>query len=859
MSKLEVQRAWDPPSGDESLDPPCSEDAEDRRLFVQGLFQVSFAASALALGLFASHVESTEHALFYVCDALLVLVFAGYSVLRWAGRLGRESMAPACMLFAWALSLLLSLSAPSRRRRLLGLEDGDGPEPCEEGSAALWIALLLCLLPVLSPIPVVPFALLGQLVSLQYLVIGLLLPRQECSSDAGGPGGVTLGLPPIWVSALQLSALAALLVAGCWHLERRRNAEKLIDQFLHTRLYGRTSVVSYFSGYGGAGQMAQNRLERIVNMLEKEEKDCRQLLRELDDILVSVPGEHVWASLALHLASMLEHCSSELKHITGDGDNATDHLFHAMESGSKKHDPTQAAAVSGWLEQGWTPTGGRQRARRSSIARSEQMDMAMATLESTDLLPLQRVEEEEKRWSVSENPVLSSDWRIGEWDFDALKCDLENSHVLQTVGFQLLRSYSILPRAQLCIFLDRLEQTYSAGSPYHSHIHGADMTNAFFYLVTKTNLWHLADFANSTRVATIIAALGHDAGHFAHNNVFLISSRHALAMTYNDRSVLENFHASTVVRLLSEEYGEPSDRKALFSGFSDDHQKKARTLMISLILGTDPQKHLEELSAFRMRMGASSFDPASDDNDQQMCLGMMFRAADIGHSAKEWTLHQEWSRRVVEEFHAQGDEEKRRGLQVSPLCERENFQLASSQIGFLQFICLPTWSELANLEGKIQEVSNMFDMLRANRKSSRSSIGSGLRCASPKGSGNSERRGSIGHTLHMLTGASKSRFLVLPGSVPGTPTAKVAPADASHPAQEEPPSTPTRWVRDVCLAHCEQNCQAWKDMAKSTNAASSATETAERAERISTASTEPLAQAEVTVTPASAAPSAVSA
>jgi hypothetical protein len=128
-----------------------------------------------------------------------------------------------------------------------------------------------------------------------------------------------------------------------------------------------------------------------------------------------------------------------------------------------------------------------------------------------------------------------------------------------------------------------------------------------------------------------------------------------------------------------------------------------RLLIILLILSTDPAKHLEDLSKFRVRLGAADYNPMSNipgfnKGDQEQAMCMLFRSADISHSAKDWNIHVEWSKRVTMEFHDQGDEEKRLGLAVSPLCDREGFVLASSQVGFLQFICVPTWKELARFE-----------------------------------------------------------------------------------------------------------------------------------------------------------------
>lgn len=51
-------------------------------------------------------------------------------------------------------------------------------------------------------------------------------------------------------------------------------------------------------------------------------------------------------------------------------------------------------------------------------------------------------------------------------------------------------------------------------------------------------------------LAMIVAPASHDVGHFGLNNVYLNATYHKLAITYNDRSTLENFHAATCFELL---------------------------------------------------------------------------------------------------------------------------------------------------------------------------------------------------------------------------------------------------------------------------------------------------------------------
>jgi hypothetical protein len=52
----------------------------------------------------------------------------------------------------------------------------------------------------------------------------------------------------------------------------------------------------------------------------------------------------------------------------------------------------------------------------------------------------------------------------------------------------------------------------------------------------------------------------------------------------------------------------------------------------------------------------------------------------VGHSSKSRALHLEWTARITEEFYAQGDREKARGLEVSPFCDRTDPHQGVSQV-----------------------------------------------------------------------------------------------------------------------------------------------------------------------------------
>ena len=57
------------------------------------------------------------------------------------------------------------------------------------------------------------------------------------------------------------------------------------------------------------------------------------------------------------------------------------------------------------------------------------------------------------------------------------------------------------------------------------------------------------------RYALLLSALCHDIGHGGRTNNLLVTMGDALAITYNDTSVLENHHAASTYRILAQACG----------------------------------------------------------------------------------------------------------------------------------------------------------------------------------------------------------------------------------------------------------------------------------------------------------------
>jgi len=48
----------------------------------------------------------------------------------------------------------------------------------------------------------------------------------------------------------------------------------------------------------------------------------------------------------------------------------------------------------------------------------------------------------------------------------------------------------------------------------------------------------------------LLSSVGHDLKHPGYNNGFLVNSNDPIAIKYNDNSVLENFHAANLFKIL---------------------------------------------------------------------------------------------------------------------------------------------------------------------------------------------------------------------------------------------------------------------------------------------------------------------
>lgn len=61
-------------------------------------------------------------------------------------------------------------------------------------------------------------------------------------------------------------------------------------------------------------------------------------------------------------------------------------------------------------------------------------------------------------------------------------------------------------------------------------------------------------------------------------------------------------------------------------------------------------------------------------------LRNMVHCADLSNPTKSLELYRQWTDRIMEEFFHQGDRERERGMEISPMCDKHTASVEKSQV-----------------------------------------------------------------------------------------------------------------------------------------------------------------------------------
>jgi hypothetical protein len=233
-------------------------------------------------------------------------------------------------------------------------------------------------------------------------------------------------------------------------------------------------------------------------------------------------------------------------------------------------------------------------------------------------------------------------------------------------------------------------------------MHGADVTQSLCLYFLNSNAEEICQSLVLDLLGILISALGHDLGHPGLTNPFHINSSSELAITYNDISCLENFHASTLFKTIRK------PETDIFEKLSVQDYKTIRKRMIGNILATDMVNHGKIMTLIKSRIAINKaenktkFELLSGNEktkfeEQQSLFDFLIHAADLAHNTKLFNISLKWVELLSEEFWLQGDKEKSMNLPVSFLCDRDSYNIPQSQVGFIKGFIIPTFDCLVDI------------------------------------------------------------------------------------------------------------------------------------------------------------------
>jgi hypothetical protein len=232
---------------------------------------------------------------------------------------------------------------------------------------------------------------------------------------------------------------------------------------------------------------------------------------------------------------------------------------------------------------------------------------------------------------------------------------------------------------------------------YHNWMHAVD-TFQLCFLSLQGGLTRYMNFQDACSI--LIAAIAHDVGHQGQNNAYHLKAGTKLAFLYNDRSPLENMHASLAFETLRK-----PEMNFLESMKSEDFGNM-RMKILDCILETDPSLHFgfvgqldgraKKICKYADVVDRDSEEGKQNTSDRRMLVKGFVHMADIGNGLRSWDVYKHLVASLEEEFFKQGDQERELGIPISPMMDRSKDCLAAGQDFFLTKMVLPLFDLYSN-------------------------------------------------------------------------------------------------------------------------------------------------------------------
>nr|XP_013223613.2 high affinity cAMP-specific and IBMX-insensitive 3',5'-cyclic phosphodiesterase 8B [Columba livia] len=384
--------------------------------------------------------------------------------------------------------------------------------------------------------------------------------------------------------------------------------------------------------------------------------------------------------------------------------------LYSPQLGTKDEDPHTSDLVGGLMTDGLRRLSGNEYVFSKNVNLSHSLLSVPNTTNDVPPCVVQLLENEES------------------WDFNIFELEaVTNKRPLVYLGLKVFARFGVCEflncaEATLRAWLQVIEANYHSSNSYHNSTHAADVLHATAFFLRKERVKGSLDHLDE--VAALIAATIHDVDHPGRTNSFLCNAGSELAVLYNDMAVLESHHTALAFQLTT------TDSKCnIFKNIDRNHYRTLRQAIIDMVLATEMTKHFEHVNRFvnsiNKPMASEETSSHNDSSDcerianiknfpdiQILIKRMMIKCADVANPCRPLELCIEWAGRISEEYFAQTEEEKRKGLPVvMPVFDRNTCSIPKSQISFIDYFItdmFDAWDAFAHLPVLMQHLANNY-------------------------------------------------------------------------------------------------------------------------------------------------------
>ena len=142
----------------------------------------------------------------------------------------------------------------------------------------------------------------------------------------------------------------------------------------------------------------------------------------------------------------------------------------------------------------------------------------------------------------------------------------------------------------------------------------------------------------------------------------------------------------------------------------EDHgSAAAHELLDQLVLCTDFSWHKVFLDELSDGLGTNHYS-YNDPDFLSLISRTLIKSADISNTSKPYDQARIWGERVMSEFWAQGEMEKKMNLPVGPHNDSEKTEFNTTQAGFIKFAARELFELLAKVEKQTGELLKQLNL-----------------------------------------------------------------------------------------------------------------------------------------------------